>query len=309
MDAILLARLQFALSIGFHFLFPPTTLGLSLMILLLERRFLKSGALLYRELSSLLVRILGLVFVLGTATGIVMEFAFGNNWSQYARLVGDIFGAPLAAEGVFAFFMESIFLGILVFGRNRVSARAYWWSAFFVFLGAHLSGLWIIIANSWMQTPAGYAMHNGKAVLTDFIQAALNHSTLIRYLHTVAASWITAMLLLMAIAAWYLRRGRSLEHAKTLFLHAVAVLVLAACVQLPLGHFHSVQVAVTQPAKMAAFEALWTTRGYAPLSLFAWPDAKHATNRLYIGIPNALSLLVYGNSAAVVKGLDQVAMK
>ena len=165
MDAVLLSRIQFAVTVGFHFLFPPLTFGLSLIILILESLHLKKDEELYRKLTDFFVKMLGLVFVVGTATGIVMEFSFGTNWSNYSRMVGDIFGAPLAAEGVFAFFLESVFLGILVFGRNRVSKKVYWTSAFLVFFGSHLSGLWIIIANSWMQTPAGFAIEGGIGVL------------------------------------------------------------------------------------------------------------------------------------------------
>ena len=145
---------------------------------------------------------------MGVATGIVLEFSFGTNWAQYSRLVGDIFGAPLAAEGIFAFFLESVFLGVLLFGRNRVSRRVYWLSAFLVFFGSHLSGFWIIIANSWMQTPAGFVMEGGRAVLTDFYAAVFNPSTVIRYLHTMLAGWITGTLFLAGIAAWYLLNKR-----------------------------------------------------------------------------------------------------
>src|SRR4030042_5306816 len=156
MDAVFLARLQFGLTAGFHFLFPPTTLGLSLLVLIMETLYLRTKNALYKDVSAYLVRILGVVFVMGVSTGIALEFAFGNNWAAYARTVGDVFGAPLAAEVVFSFFLESVFLGILVFGRDRVSPKTYRLSAFLVFFGAHLSGLWIIMANSWMQTPAGF---------------------------------------------------------------------------------------------------------------------------------------------------------
>jgi cytochrome d ubiquinol oxidase subunit I len=161
-DAVLLAKIQFGFTAGFHFLFPPTTLGLTFIILIIESLYLKTNEELYKNISSFLIKILSVVFVMGVATGIVLEFAFGNNWAEFSRMVGDIFGAPLAAEGIFAFFLESVFLGILVFGRSRISKRAYWWSAFFVFFGSHLSGIWIIIANSWMQTPAGYKIEGDE---------------------------------------------------------------------------------------------------------------------------------------------------
>jgi len=307
MDPVLLSRLQFALTVGFHFLFPPTTLALTLFILIFETRHVRHGREVDRQISSFLVRILGLVFVLGTATGVVMEFAFGNNWAQYSRLVGDIFGPPLAAEAILAFFLESVFLGLLVFGRARLSRRAYLVSAWMVAVGAHLSGLWIIAANSWMQTPAGFRLVGDRAVLTDFVAATFNHSTLIRTLHTILASWITGALLIVAIAAWYRRKGRHAEHARALLGSALAVLLLASLVQLGTGHVHSVQVAKTQPAKMAAFEALWQTRPGAPLTLFAIPRPDRERNSFYVGLPRALSLLVFGDANATVTGLDRIA--
>ncbi len=305
MDALWLARVQFAFTIGFHFLFPPTTFALTLLILVCETLGRRPGGDVYRRLSAFLVRILGLVFVLGTATGIVMEFSFGNNWAEYARLVGDIFGAPLAAEAVFAFFLESIFLGVLVFGRERVSPRAYWWSALLVFVGSHLSGLWIIAANSWMQTPAGFRMEAGRAVLTDFWQAVFNPSTLVRFLHTVLAGWITGALLVSAIAAWYLLKGRFADEARPLLKLSLLVFAVGAFLQLGSGHGHSVQVARTQPAKMAAFEGLWQTRARAPLALFGIPDPATQSNRLFVGVDGLLSLMIHFDADAVVTGLDR----
>ncbi|MCI0513432.1 cytochrome ubiquinol oxidase subunit I [candidate division KSB1 bacterium] len=304
MDAVLLSRIQFAVTVGFHFIFPPLTLGLSLMILIFESLHLKNGAELYRKLTDLFVKILGLVFVVGTATGIVMEFSFGTNWSNYSRMVGDIFGAPLAAEGVFAFFLESVFLGILVFGRNRVSRKAYWTSAFLVFFGSHLSGLWIIIANSWMQTPAGFAIENGRAVLKDFFAAALNPSTIIRYTHTIVAGWMTGTFLVAGVSAWYLLKKRHVEIAKTGLKLAMIVLVLSSLGELFLGHAHSVQVANTQPEKLAAFEALYNTQAGAPLALFGLPDGEKQITYWYVGIPKMLSFLISFDSNATVKGLN-----
>ncbi len=304
MDPVLLSRIQFGLVAGFHFIFPPTTFGLTFVILILETLYLKHNKELYKKLSSFLIRILGLVFVLGVATGIVLEFAFGNNWSEYSRLVGDIFGAPLAAEGIFAFFLESVFLGVLLFGRNRVSKRAYWVAAFMVFFGAHLSGLWILIANSWMQTPAGFKIEGGRAILTNFFQAAINHSTLIRFIHTAIAGWITGSLLVAGISAWYLLKNRHIEYAKTLLRIALIIFIPTAVIQLFTGHAHSVQVAKTQPEKMAAYEALWETRTGAPLAIFGIPDARAQKTYFYIGIPKMLSFLVHFDSNAEIKGLN-----
>ncbi len=169
MDALLLARIQFAFTIGFHFLFPMMTLGTALVILISETLYLVKKDDVYRRITDFFARLLGLIFVIGAATGIVMEFSFGTNWSEYSRAVGDIFGPILAAEGVIAFFLESVFVGVLIFGRKRVSPKVYWVAALMVFLGGHLSAFWIIVANSWMQTPAGYEINAaGKIVLTSF---------------------------------------------------------------------------------------------------------------------------------------------
>ena len=305
MDAVLLARIQFGLAAGFHFLFPPTTFGLTLIILILETLYIKKKDELYKNISSFLIKILGVVFIMGVATGISLEFAFGNNWSEYSRMVGDIFGAPLAAEGVFAFFLESVFIGILVFGRKRVSERTYWISSFLVFFGSHLSGLWIIIANSWMQTPAGFKLEGGRAVLTNFFQAAVNHSTFVRYFHTVAGGWITGSLLAAGIASWFLIKHRHLEKAKIILKTSLIIFITFSILQLFLGHWHAVQVANTQPEKMAAFEALWETKKEAPFAVFGIPDEKAQKTHLYVGIPKLLSFLIHFNSNAEVLGLNE----
>ena len=307
MDAVFLARLQFGLTAGFHFLFPPTTLGLTLLVVIIETLYGRTKNEAYRRLSVYLVKILGTVFVMGVASGIALEFAFGNNWAAYSRTVGDIFGAPLAAEAVFSFFLESVFLGILVFGRDRVSARTYRLSAVLVFLGAHLSGLWIIIANSWMQTPAGFRMEGGRAVLSDFWQAALNPSTVVRFVHTILGGWTTGALVAMAAAAWLIlkRRSPAAGTAARLMKPALAVLAVSAVLQLGSGHAHSMQVTRTQPEKMAAFEAQWKTMEGAPFTVFGIPDEKNERTRLAVRIPKMLSMLVHLDPEGKVLGLDE----
>ncbi len=305
MDAVFLARIQFGLTAGFHFLFPPTTLGLSLLIVIVETLYVKTKDAVYQRLSVYLVKILGTVFVMGVATGIALEFAFGNNWAAYSRTVGDIFGAPLAAEAVFSFFLESVFLGILVFGRDRVSSRTYRLSVFLVFFGAHLSGLWIIIANSWMQTPAGFRLEGGRAVLTSFGQAAFNPSTVIRFVHTILGGWTTGALVAMAVAAWLLLKGRSAAAAAHLMKPALAVFAVSAVLQLGSGHLHSMQVTRTQPEKMAAFEAHWKTMDGAPFTVFGIPDEKNERTLLAVRIPKMLSMLVHLDPEGRVLGLDE----
>ncbi len=311
MDAVLLSRIQFGITAGFHFLFPPLTIGISLIILVLETLYLKSDEEIYKKISSFLIRLLALIFVMGVATGIVLEFSFGTNWAQYSRLVGDIFGAPLAAEGVFSFFMESVFLGVLIFGRDRVSKKVYWLSAFFVCFASHLSGFWIIAANSWMQTPAGFERvlsadgRVTRVILTDFFASLLNGSTLVRYLHVVLASWITGSLFTAAVSGWYLIKKRHEEYAKPLLKLSIVIFIATALIQLGSGHMHSVQVAKAQPAKMAAFEALWNSTTGAPLALFGIPVESQQKTYLAIGVPKLLSLLIYFDPNAKVAGLNE----
>lgn len=307
MDVVFLSRLQFAFAAGFHFIFPPLTLGLSFIILLLEtlRLGTKTRKDVYQQLSDFLIRIFALIFTLGAATGIVLEFSFGTNWSQYSRLVGDIFGAPLAAEGVFAFFMESTFLGILLFGRKRVSAGVYWLSAFLVFFASHLSGFWIIIANSWMQTPAGFKIENGRAIMTSFYEAVFNPSTVVRYVHVVIASWITGSLLVSGIASWYLLKKRHENLFRPLLKLSMIIFIITALLQFASGHMHAIQVAETQPQKMAAFEALWHTTQGAPMSIIGIPDEKAEKTHQEIRIPKLLSLLVHLDPNSTVTGLDK----
>jgi len=304
MDAVLLSRIQFALTAGFHYIFPPITFGLTLIILYTETVYLRTDNTLYKNLTKYLAKILALVFAMGVASGIVLEFSFGTNWSTYSRIVGDIFGAPLAAEGISAFFLESVFIGVLLFGRDKVSKKAYWVAALMVFIGSHLSGLWIIIANSWMQTPAGFEMVEGRAVLTNFYEAAINHSTIQRYLHTVVGAWMAGTLFVAGIASWYILKKRDLDYAKPLLMISLLIFIFTSFIQFGTGHYHAVQVAKTQPVKMAAFEGLWDSQAGAPLSVFGIPVAADKKTYLEIGIPKLLSIMIYADPNAVVQGLN-----
>ncbi len=306
MDAVLLSRIQFAFTVGFHFLFVPLSLGTTVALVLAERRYYKSGLPDDGAAARFWVRIFTTTFAIGVATGITMEFAFGTNWASYSRFVGDIFGAPLAAEGLLSFFLESTFLGVLLFGRGRVSRRFYYVSAWLVALGAHLSALWIIIANSWQQTPAGYKVEEGRAVLTDFFAAAFNPSTFPRFFHTVAATWTVGAFFAAGIAAYFLLKGRHTTFARrTLRFGLVLGLVTAIAMPL-LGHWSATQVANTQPAKMAAFEGLYKTRDHAGLSLVGWVD--QGNEKLYaLTIPSGLSLMLGFSPSHQVTGLDKFA--
>src|SRR5512135_501160 len=202
LDPVHLSRLQFAVTVMFHYLFPPLTIGMGVVLVYLEGMYLKTREPVYESAARFWTSLFAVTFAMGVATGIVMEFEFGTNWARYSRFVGDVFGAPLAAEGVFAFFLESGFLGLYLFGRNRVSKGVHWFSALMVAVGATISAFWIIVANSWQQTPAGFVVRNGRAELTSFAQAVFNPSTLPRYVHTVDAALITGAFFMAVIAAY-----------------------------------------------------------------------------------------------------------
>ncbi|MHB9024657.1 MAG: cytochrome ubiquinol oxidase subunit I [Armatimonadota bacterium] len=304
MDAVLLARIQFALTVGFHFIFPPLTIGLAWLISWLLWRYRATGDDVYRQMSRFWLKLFAITFVIGVATGITMEFQFGMNWANYSRFVGDIFGAPLAAEAVLAFFLESVFVGVLFFGWKRLSRGALWFASLMVAVGSTMSALWIIIANSWMQTPAGFVVRNGRAELTDFWAAAFNPSTLPRFLHTVDAALMTGAFFMLGISAWLLLKERHVDAARRSLVLALVVAFLTSVAELGLGHYHAVQVANTQPVKLAAYEGLFTTQKQAPLLLFGIPDAEKETVHYAVSVPAGLSLLVGLNPATEVKGLD-----
>lgn len=303
MDAVLLSRIQFAMTVGFHFIFPPLTIGLAWLIVAMQTKYLKTGEELYQRMSRFWIKLFAISFAIGVATGITMEFQFGTNWAQYSRFVGDIFGAPLAAEGIFAFFLESAFIGVLIWGADRVSKRFYWFSSLMVALGSTMSAFWIIVANSWQQTPAGFHIVNGRAELTDFWAAVFNPSTVPRYLHTVDGALITGAFFMMGVSALFLLRKQHLEFAKESLKISLVVALLASLLQGGIGHMHAVQVAETQPAKLAAFEGLFETQKGAPLLLFGIPDAEAGKTHLEIGIPKLLSLVAFMDPEAEVKGL------
>lgn len=305
MDPVLLARIQFALTAVFHFLYPPISIGLAWLIVYIGWRYLRTGEAVFKEMSQFWVRILALIFAVGVATGITLEFQFGTNWSTYSRFVGDIFGSPLAAEGIFAFFLESSFMGVLILGRNRVSKRFYWFASLMVALGSTLSAFWIIAANSWMQTPTAYTVVGGRAVLNNFWAAVFNPSTLPRYLHTVVASILSGSFFMAGISAWYLLKKRHVEFAQRSLTVAVIAAAIFSLGVLGVGHFHAIQVAETQPAKMAAFEGVFQTEDGAAMVFFGIPDVSKQVIHLRIAMPKLLSLLIYMDPNATVAGLDQ----
>jgi cytochrome d ubiquinol oxidase subunit I len=306
MDPVLLARLQFALTIGFHFLFPPITIGLAWLLVIVETLGWRKRDEVYARIGKFFGKILGLTFAVGVATGIVMEFQFGTNWAEYSKFVGDIFGAPLAAEGIFAFFLESGFLGLYLFGRNRVPAGVHWFSSLMVAAGATISAFWIIVANSWQQTPAGFVLRNGRAELTSFAEAVFNPSTMVRFIHTIDAALIAGAFMMAGVSAYLLLQNKETEIAKrSLRLSIIFGLIVSLLEVMPSGHEHARQVARTQPEKFAAIEGLYTSRTGAPIVLFAYPVNKPPELKAPVEIPGLLSWMAFGDVNAPVKGLDE----
>jgi len=304
MDVVLLSRIQFALTVGFHFLFPPLTIGLAWLLVLIEWRGWRSGDATWVRMGRFFGKLLALTFAVGVATGIVMEFQFGTNWAAYSRYVGDIFGAPLAAEGVLAFFLESGFLGLYLFGRGRVSRGAHWFSILMVAVGSTISAFWILVANSWQQTPAGFVVQNGRAELTSFWAAVFNPSTLPRFFHTVDAALIAGAFLVAGVAAFLLRRNANDDLARRAMKVALGVGLIASVAELfPFGHYHARQVARTQPEKFAAIEGLYTGQSGAPMVLFAYPVTPPPDLKAKIEIRGLLSWMAFGDINAPIRGI------
>jgi len=303
MDAVLLARLQFAITIGFHFIFAPLTIGLSWLILWVMTRYVRTGEERYKRMARFWVSIFALSFAVGVATGITMEFQFGTNWANYSRLVGGIFGPPLAAETITSFFLESVFVGLLIFGWDRVSRNIMWFASLMVAVGSTLSAFWILVANSWMQTPAGYQMVGNRAVLTDFWAAVFNPSTIPRVLHTVDGALMTGAFFMLGISALLLLKRRSEESARICLTLALVVAFATSVIQILFGHIHAIQVTYTQPAKLAAIEGLFETQRHAPLLIFGIPDAKRETTHFAIRVPGMLSFIATGRTDSEIRGL------
>jgi len=310
MALALLSRIQFAVTIGFHYIFPPISIGLGLIIVIMEGTYLKTKNPLYHRMTRFWVKIFGLIFAIGVASGIVMEFQFGTNWATYSRYVGDVFGSALAAEGVFAFFLESGFLAILLFGWNRVSPMMHFISAIMVCFGAHFSAVWIIVANSWMQTPAGYHIVGeglkARAEITDFWSMVLNPSTLERLSHTLMGAWQTGAFFVLSVSAYYILKKKHMDFAKASIKIALFVALFASIMQLVTGHHSAMGVAKHQPAKLAAYEGHYDTEP-GTLWLFGWVNEEDQKVRFGIGIPGMLSFMVHGDAEKPVTGLESFA--
>ena len=308
MNPELLSRLQFALTASFHFIYPPISMGLGLLLVVIGVIYVRTKDPKWRQLSFFWIKIYGLVFAMGVATGIVQEFEFGTNWADYSRFVGNIFGSLLAAEGIFAFFLEGGFLGLMLFGGNRLGPRMWLLSIFLVVFGAHFSALWIIMANSWMQTPAGYELAqtaNGTlAVMTSFKEIVFTPSFIPRILHTWVASWMVGATLVLSVSAYYVLKGRHLDTAKAAFKVALPVFVVFSILQVVLfGAEQAVEVTNYQPVKLAAMEGVWNDESCAPMFIVGWVNTATQTTT-GISIPCLLSFLAYGNIDATVQGLN-----
>lgn len=310
MDPLLLSRIQFSLNICYHYLYPPISIGLGLMLVIMEGMYLKTKDIRYKEMTTFWIKIFALTFALGVATGLVQTFAFGTNWSRYSRFVGDVFGSALAAEGIFAFFLESGFLGILLFGWNRVGPKLHYFATICVALGAHFSAVWIIVANSWMQTPAGYQIEQTpvgpRAIATEFWQVVFNPSSVDRLCHTLLACWLTGAFFVMSVSAYYLLKQRHEKIARPMMRLSLWIAMITLILQLISGDSSSRLVAKYQPAKLAAFEGVYKTeKKGTPISLIGWVD-KEKEEVHSIKIPNGLSLLTYRDPNKPVPGLDQI---
>jgi cytochrome bd ubiquinol oxidase subunit I len=306
MDALTVHRFHFAFTITFHYLFPQLTMGLALLILVLKTVALRTGDAHYNNAARFWTRIFAINFAVGVVTGIPMEFQFGTNWARFSRAAGGVIGQPLAMEGVFAFFLESSFLGLLLFGEQRLGPRKHWFAALLVFLGSWISGFFILCTNAWMQHPTGYTLaQDGQIMLTSFWGLMLNPWLFWQYLHNMTAAVVTGSFVMAAVGAFYLLAGRDEPYGRT-FVHTgvIAGAIATVLMLFPTGDQQGLNVAFRQPVTLAAMEALFHTQAGAPLAIIGQPDPEHQSLDNPLIIPNALSFLTYRRWRAQVKGLD-----
>jgi cytochrome d ubiquinol oxidase subunit I len=307
MDVEILSRIQFAFTVAFHYIYPPITIGLGLIMVIMEGIYLRTGNKIYETMVKFWTRIFALTFGIGVATGIVMEFEFGTNWAAYSRYVGDVFGSALAAEGIFAFALESGFLGVLLFGWNKVSSRVHFISTIGVFVGSMFSAVWIVVANSWQQTPAGYHIvgegMNARAEITDFWAMVFNPSSIDRLTHVWIGAFLAGAFLVISVHAYYLLKDRYVELSQKALKIGLMVATIAAFAQLVTGHQSAHGVSENQPAKLAAFEGHYPEEAPGDLYLIGWVN-KEAQEVKGIKLPGGLSFLVDWNFTSPIKGLN-----
>lgn len=304
MDPLLLSRLQFAAATFFHFLFVPLTLGLSLLVATMETKWVRTGDPTYLRMTKFWGKLFLINFAIGVVTGITLEFQFGTNWSRYSAYVGDIFGSLLAIEATAAFFLESTFIAVWVFGWKRLSPKFHATVAWLIFFGANISAVWILLANGWMQNPVGYVIRNGRAELESFTAVVTNSFGWQQFLHTVSGAFLLGAMFVMGISAWHLLRKSNVDFFRRSFRLALPLGVFASLFVAVQGHFHGNEVAAIQPAKLAAMEAHWETTDHAPMHLLVLPDPANERNSVeFIKLPSLLSILAYSDPSATVKGL------
>lgn len=307
MDVVMLSRWQFAITCMFHFIFVPLTLGLSVLVAWMETKYVRTGDEIWLRMTKFWGKLFLINFALGVVTGITMEFQFGMNWAEYSSYVGDIFGAPLAIEATVTFFLESVFIGLWIFGWDKVSKKTHAVTIWLVAIGTNLSALWILIANGWMQNPVGYVIRNGRAEMVDFLAVITNKYAIIKFFHQITSGYTVAAFFIMGIAAWHLLRNQNTELFKRSFGLAAKFGLGALIVVMVSGDFHAVEIAEVQPSKFAAMESVWETQKAAPMNLLLFPDEKNERNSIEaFQIPGMLSLMAFHDVNGVVKGLKDI---
>ncbi len=304
MDVVMLSRLQFAVATLFHFWFVPLTLGLTVLIAIMETKYVRTGNEEYKRMAKWWGKIFLINFVVGVVTGITLEFQFGTNWSGYSKYVGDIFGSLLAIEATVAFFLESTFIAVWHFGWRKLSPKAHCVTIWLVAIGSNMSAYWILVANSWMQHPVGYVIRNGRAELVDFWAVVTQPFAVITFLHVIVAAYTLAGFFVLGVSAYHIVRKRNLSFFDKSFRMAAVFALIFSVATVAIGDLHGKEMAKAQPTKLAAVESVWETRKGAPFYLFLVPDEANERNSVEIlGIPKFLSWLALGDSNAEFKGL------
>lgn len=304
MDVLMLSRLQFAVATYFHFLFVPLTLGLSLLIAIMQTLYVRRGDEDYKRMAKFWGKLFLINFAVGIVTGITLEFQFGTNWSRYSEFVGDIFGSLLAIEATLAFFLESTFIAVWVFGWEKLNKKLHAASIWIVAISSNISAFWILTANGWMQHPVGYVMRNGRAELASFADVVFNGYGILKFLHQLPSAYTLAGFFVMGISAWHLLKKNEITFFKKSFKVAATFTMICALLTVITGHLSGEEVARVQPAKLAAMESLWETSHPAGLGMAILPDPANERNRIeLLEIPHLLSVLAYHSLDAEVKGL------
>ncbi|WP_027415101.1 cytochrome ubiquinol oxidase subunit I [Aneurinibacillus terranovensis] len=303
---VFLSRIQFAVTVFYHFLFVPLTIGLVILVAFMETQYARTNKMVYRQMSDYWGKLFSINFVMGVVTGITMEFQFGTNWSEYAKYMGDIFGSPLAIEALVAFFLESTFMGLWLFGRDKISAKMRAFAIWMVALGTNISALWILTANGFMQHPTGYIIRNGRAELKSFGELISNSYVWHMFFHTIFASYICGAFFVMGISAYHLLRKRNVEFFEKSFRIGLGMALVAATLTPFIGHEHGTYTASVQPAKAAAMEAVWETKAGTPFNIIQIPDVKHERNIEALSIPHLGSYFYTNNWNGTVKGLKDI---